>query len=78
MLTDIDGHGDQLVRVGADNLLHHARQVVVLRLPDDLEQLERDLPDLGLQVLAGPLTLAGQHHLDSYGRFNLHSMDKDC
>jgi len=59
MLTDVHGDGDELLRVGADDLLHDGGEVVVLRLPDDVEELERDLPDLGLQILARRLTLAG-------------------
>ena len=58
MLTDVDSNRNQLLCVGADNLLHHRRQVVILRLPDDLQQLQGDLPDLGLEILASTLPLA--------------------
>ena len=33
VLADVDGDRDQLLRVRAHDLLHHARQVVVLSLP---------------------------------------------
>jgi hypothetical protein len=71
MLADVHGYRHQLLRVGADDLLHDGGEVVVLRLPDDVEQLERDLPDLRLQILARRLALAGQHHLDGDGRLHL-------
>ncbi len=71
MLADVHGYRHQLLRVGADNLLHDGGEIVVLRLPDDVEQLQRDLSDLRLQILAGGLALAGQHHLDGDGRLHL-------
>ena len=71
MLTDVHGHWHQLLGISADNLLHHGGQVVILRLPDDLEKLEGDLPDLWLQILLGKVTLAGEHHLEGDGGFDL-------
>ena len=72
MLADVDSHGDQLLSVGADDLLHDGGQVVVLCLPDNLQQLQRDLPDLRLQVFLGEVALAGEHHLDSNRSLHLH------
>ena len=57
MLAHVDGDGDELLGVGADDLLHDGRQVVVLRLSDDVQQLEGDLADLRLYVVFGNLIL---------------------
>ena len=71
VLTDVHGHWHQLLSVGADNLLHNGGQVIILCLPDDLEKLKSDLPDLWLQILLGEVTLAGEHHLKGDGGLHL-------
>lgn len=53
VLGHLERDGQQLLCVGADNLLHDVGQVIVLRLPQDLQQLQSDRLDVGLQVLLG-------------------------
>jgi hypothetical protein len=57
VLAHVDGDRHQLFGVCADDLLHDGGQVVVLRLPDDVQKLEGDFANLRLNVLLGKLVL---------------------
>lgn len=70
MLTNVDRDRHQLLRVNTDNLLHDSRQVLVFSLANDIQQLERDLPDERFDVLLR-LFLGGQERLQSDGGFDL-------
>ena len=59
VLAHVDGHRDELLGVGADDLLHDRGEVVVLSLTDDVQQLEGDFADLRLDVNFGNLVLRG-------------------
>ena len=63
MLANVHGHRDQLFSVCAHNLLHHACQVVILSLPDDLQEFQGYFSNLWFQVFPGTFPLTGEHHL---------------
>ena len=58
VLADVHSNRNQLLSVGTNYLLHHRGEVIILRLSDDLQQLQRYLSDLRLEILLGQVSLA--------------------